>query len=208
MFSVPATQWLHSCVEPVICVLFRPKYKAVYSSHAQTCGWLIRVKKWQNNSSDLLMNTNIKCAWNGCPASLSWIAFCIMKPFNWNWSGLFTEFPLYIYCHVFNRTKMNAPPPVVVTSPGVQQGMTSQPQVVVIQAPSSSPLEMGSSQRGCVVGMGATQVTIGILCFIFQIGAFIVPTSFSRYAAPGIWGPIFVSINSLIHLNLNKILDT
>ena len=56
---------------------------------------------------------------------------------------------------------------------------------------------MGSSQRGCVVGMGATQVAIGIFCFIFQIGAFIIPTSYTAFWAPGIWGPIFVSINSL-----------
>ena len=102
---------------------------------------------------------------------------------------------------------MNAPPPVVVMSPGVQQGMTSQPQVVVIEAPPSSHLEMGSSQRGCVVGMGATQVAIGIFCFIFQIGAFIIPTSFTVITAPGIWGPIFVSINSLAPVYLNEILD-
>ena len=81
---------------------------------------------------------------------------------------------------------MNAPPPVILTSTSpviqgqqvlpVQQGMTSQPQVVVIQGPSSPPLEMGSCQRGCVVGMGAIQLTIGILFFIVQIGAFISPT--------------------------------
>ena len=99
---------------------------------------------------------------------------------------------------------MNPPPPVVVANPAVQgqqvlpvqQGMTSQPQIVVIQASSSPELEMGSSQRGCVVGMGATQLAIGIFCFIFQIGAFIVPTEFTLYSAPGIWGGIFVSINS------------
>ena len=115
---------------------------------------------------------------------------------------IFTEVLLYIYCRAFLRSKMNASPPVVVANPAaqgqhvlpVQQGVASQRQVVVIQAPSSPPLVMGSLQRGCVLGMGITQLAIGIFSFIFQIGAFIVPTSFTIYSVPGIWGGIFVSI--------------
>ena len=98
---------------------------------------------------------------------------------------------------------MNAPPPVVVTNPAVQgqqvlpvqQGMTSQPQIVVIQAPSSPELKMGDNQQACVTVMGFMQLAIGCFCIFCQIGAFIVQSHFANVGT-GLWGGIFVSINS------------
>ena len=105
------------------------------------------------------------------------------------------------YClfHICTRTMMNTPQPVIVTSPvvqgqQVQQGMTSQPQVVYMQAPSSPQLQMENSQRGCIVGMGVMQLIIGIFIFLAQISAFIIFTTLTTYAAPGTWSGIFVSI--------------
>ena len=68
---------------------------------------------------------------------------------EWEYESTDKNISSTAYClfRICTRTKMNAPQPVIITSPivqgqQVQQGMTSQPQVVVMQAPSSPQLEM------------------------------------------------------------------
>ena len=96
---------------------------------------------------------------------------------------------------------MSTQPTVVYATPGthgqvipVQQGMTSTAQVILIPAP-SSPFAMNDTQRGCFVSLGTTQVVVGVLCMVFNIGAIVVEAIATMYVAPGIWAGIFVSIH-------------
>ena len=89
---------------------------------------------------------------------------------------------------------MSTQPTVVYTTPGthgqvipVPQGMTSTAQVIVIPAP-SSPFEMDDTHSGYFVCLGYTQVAVGVLCIVFNIGA-IVAGGFTvtMVLVPGIW---------------------
>ena len=79
----------------------------------------------------------------------------------------------------------------------VQQGMASEPQIILISA--FAPFELSAYQKSRIIGLGGTQLGLGALCIIVNVAAIIAwVNELTMVLVPGIWCGVLVSIEHLI----------
>ena len=71
--------------------------------------------------------------------------------------------------------------------------MTHSPQVILVVPSSQMQTPINNKKAKIFLAMGVTQLTIGIVEIVFNIGATVMMAELSRYVGPGYWGGILVS---------------